>query len=95
MLQILARRFRSIQRPFSKAQRPRHPSFTAIRPVITVLAHSHHAPNTQPTSRPPNEHGVSVNEEGTELIDLEFVEEPLGFTAEQGHGYLWIEFGDK
>jgi hypothetical protein len=25
---------------------------------------------------------------------LEFVEEPLGVTAEQGHGFLRIEFGD-
>jgi hypothetical protein len=32
--------------------------------------------------------------QGIELVDLEFVEQPLGFTAERGHGYLRIEFGD-
>ncbi|KIM81667.1 hypothetical protein PILCRDRAFT_89100 [Piloderma croceum F 1598] len=40
-----------------------------------------------------NKH-VSVNADGTTLVDLEFVEEPLGVTAEQGHGFLRIEFGD-
>jgi len=37
---------------------------------------------------------VSVNPEGIGLVDLEFVEEPLGVTAEQGHGFIRIEFGD-
>lgn len=40
-----------------------------------------------------NKH-VSVEEEGIEKIRLEFVEEPLGVTAEQGHGYLRVNFGD-
>jgi hypothetical protein len=39
---------------------------------------------------------TSVNPEGIELIDLEFVEKPLGVAAKsvQGHGFPWIEFGD-
>ena len=37
---------------------------------------------------------LSVNLEGIELVDLEFVEEPLGVKAEQGHGFIQIEFGD-
>ncbi|KAF8062371.1 kinase-like protein [Lyophyllum atratum] len=40
-----------------------------------------------------NKH-VSVDPEGNTYIDLEFIEEPLGVTAEQGHGYLRVEFGD-
>jgi hypothetical protein len=47
----------------------------------------------QAAPRSSNKH-VSVNPEGIELVDLEFVEEPLGVTAEQGHGYIRIEFGD-
>jgi hypothetical protein len=47
----------------------------------------------QAAPRISNKH-VSVNPEGIELVDLEFVEEPLGITAEQGHGYIRIEFGD-
>ena len=96
MLQILARRFRSLQLHFSKVQHPQHPSFLAgVRPVIAplaVLAHPHIA---QLSTQPPTGH-VSVNPEGIEAIDsdLKYVEEPLGATTEQGHGYLWIEFGD-
>ena len=94
MLQILARRFRSLQLHFSKVQHPQHPSFTAVRPVIALsqLAHPHSA---QLSTQPPTEH-VSVNPDGIEPIDsdLKYVEEPLGATTEQGHGYLWIEFGD-
>ena len=47
----------------------------------------------QAAPRASNKH-VSVNPEGIELVDLEFVEEPLGVTAEQGHGFPWIEFSD-
>jgi len=47
----------------------------------------------QAAPRSSNKH-VSVNPEGIELVDLEFVEEPLGVTAEQGHGFIRIEFGD-
>ena len=43
--------------------------------------------------RTSNKH-VSVNAEGIELVDLGFTEEPLGVTAEQGYGFLRIEFGD-
>jgi hypothetical protein len=50
-------------------------------------------PQTPPRSSTSNKH-VSVNADGTTLVDLEFVEEPLGVTAEQGHGFLRIEFGD-
>ena len=46
-----------------------------------------------PWSSNSNKH-VSVNPEGIELVDLEFVEEPLAVTAEQGHGFIQIEFGD-
>ena len=37
---------------------------------------------------------LPVNSEGVELVDLEFIEEPLGVTAEQGHGFPRIKFGD-
>jgi hypothetical protein len=47
----------------------------------------------QAAPRSSNKH-VSVSPEGIELVDLEFVEEPLGVTAEQGHGFIRIEFGD-
>ena len=92
MLQLPARCFRGLRslrshhRPLSKIPHYQRPNFT-VRPI--TIAHAH----TQPASRPTNKH-VSVNAEGIELIDLEFVEEPLGITAEQGHGYLRIEFGD-
>ena len=48
-------------------------------------------PNAPPRSS--NKH-VSVNAEGINEVDLEFVEEPLGVTAEQGHGFIRIEFSD-
>jgi hypothetical protein len=52
--------------------------------------HPHSAQlSTQPRSQPPTGHP-----EGIEPIDIKHVEEPLGATTEQGHGYLWIEFGD-
>jgi hypothetical protein len=92
MLQILARRFRSLQLHFSKLQHLQHPSFTAVRPVIAPLLawHPHSAQlSTQPRSQPPTGHP-----EGIEPIDIKHVEESLGATTEQGHGYLWIEFGD-
>ncbi|RDB25924.1 Serine/threonine-protein kinase SRPK [Hypsizygus marmoreus] len=40
-----------------------------------------------------NKH-VSVDPEGNHLVDLEFIEEPLGVTAEQGQGFLRVEFGE-
>lgn len=40
-----------------------------------------------------NKH-VSVDPEGNEVFGLEFEEEPLGVTAEQGHGYIRVEFVD-
>jgi serine/threonine protein kinase len=59
-----------------------------MSPVIPA-AHTH----TQPTSRLSNKH-LSVDAEGNTHVDLEFIEEPLGISAEQGHGFLRIEFGD-
>ena len=91
MLQrALTRRF---QGPFSTIQRHLHrkstvPSLTTPRPEV-VFADPHAAPRHYNT----NKH-VSVTPEGIELVDLEFVEEPLGVTAEQGHGFIRIEFGD-
>ena len=90
---VLTPRFRTLRRgPFSTTQRHLRPNSTVRsgptmpRPEV-VFADPHAAPRSS------NKH-VSVNPEGIELVDLEFVEEPLGVTAEQGHGYLWIEFGD-
>lgn len=40
-----------------------------------------------------NKH-LSVDVEGITQVDLEFVEEPLGLSADQGHGFPRIEFGD-
>ena len=94
MLQrALTRRFRILQGPFSIIQhhlRPNStvPSLTTPRPEV-VLADLHSAPRVSNS----NKH-VSVNPEGIELVDLEFAEEPLGVTAEQGHGFIRIEFGD-
>lgn len=56
---------------------------------VTPAAHTH----TQPASRPSNKH-LSVDAEGNTHVDLEFIEEPLGISAEQGHGFLRVEFGD-
>jgi hypothetical protein len=47
----------------------------------------------QAAPRPSNKH-LSVDAEGITQVDLEFIEEPLGLSAEQGHGFLRIEFGD-
>jgi hypothetical protein len=55
--------------------------------VTTEHAHTQAAP------RPSNKH-LSVDAEGNTQVDLEFIEEPLGLSAEQGHGFLRIEFGD-
>ena len=91
MLQrALTRRF---QGPFSTIQRHLRrkstvPSLTTPCPKV-VFADPHAAPRHSNT----NKH-VSVTPEGIELVDLEFVEEPLGVTAEQGHGFIRIEFGD-
>jgi hypothetical protein len=30
-----------------------------------------------------------------ELVDLTFVEEPLGLRADQGYGYMQVEFGER
>ena len=54
-----------------------------------VLTDSHAPPRFPPGS---NKH-ISVNAEDIKLVGLEFVEEPLGVTAEQGHGYIRVEFG--
>ena len=52
-----------------------------------------HQADSRAAPRSVNKH-VSVNPDGIELVDLEFVEEPLGVTAEQGYGIPWIEPGD-
>ena len=89
MLQrVLTPRFRG---PFSTIQRHLRPnstvrSLTMPRPEV-VFADPLAAPRSS------NKH-VSVNAEGIELVDLEFIEEPLGVTAEQGHGFIRVEFGD-
>ena len=94
MLQrVLTRRFRILQGPFSTIQRHLHrkstvPSLTTPRPEVVFAD-----PNAASRFSDSNKH-VSVNPEGIELVDLEFVEEPLGVTAEQGHGFIRIEFGD-
>jgi len=36
---------------------------------------------------------LSVDADGNVQVD-QFVEEPLGLGAKQGHGYLRVEFGD-
>jgi hypothetical protein len=64
----------------------RRPTFNSM---LSEHAHTHAAP--RPSSS--NKH-LSVDAEGNTQVDLEFIEEPLGLSAEQGHGYLRIEFGD-
>ena len=92
MLQcVLTPRIRILQGPFSTIQRHLRPnstvqSLTMPRPEVVFV-------DPQAAPRSSNKH-VSVNPEGIELVDLEFVEEPLGVTAEQGHGFIQIEFGD-
>jgi len=49
--------------------------------------------HTQAAPRPSNKH-LSVDAEGNTQADFEFVEEPLELSAEQGHGFPRIEFGD-
>jgi hypothetical protein len=60
-------------------------------PLPEVVFADPHVPSQFPSGT--NKH-ISVNAEGIEHVDLEFVEEPLGVTAEQDHGYLRVEFGD-
>ena len=90
---MLTRRFQILQGPFSTIQRRTRPnstvpSLTTPRPEVVFAD-----PQAAPRSSNSNKH-VSVNPEGIELVDLHFVEEPLGVTAEQGHGFIRIEFGD-
>jgi len=90
MLQrVLTPRFRILQGPFSTIQRHLRPNSTVAMPRPEVVFAD---PQAAPRSGS-NKH-VSVNAEGIGLVDLEFVEEPLGVTAEQGHGFIRIEFGD-
>ena len=96
LLRVLTRRIRSLQGPFSiQRHQPLaffvRPKTTSSTPLPEVVFADPHAPSRFPPGS--NKH-ISVNAEGLKLIDLEFVEEPLGVTAEQGHGFLWIEFGD-
>ena len=91
LLRVFTRRVRTLPGPLFLIQRQKAPSFT-LRSI--TMGH----PNVvfadpQAAPRSSNKH-VSVNPEGIELIDLEFVEEPLGVTAEQGHGFIRVEFGD-
>jgi hypothetical protein len=57
--------------------------------LSVTMEHAH----TQAAPQPSNKH-LSVDAEGNTQVDLEFIEEPLGPSAEQGHGFLRIEFGD-
>ena len=93
MLQrVLKPRFRPFQCPFFTVQR-RH-----LRPSTTAQSLTMPHPAVKfidpATPLPPSNKHVSVNPEGITLIDLEFIEEPLGVTAEQGHGFIRIEFGE-
>jgi hypothetical protein len=62
------------------------PTFNSM---LSENAHTHAVP--RPSSS--NKH-LSVDAEGNTQVGLKFIEEPLGLSAEQGHGYLRIEFGD-
>ena len=86
----LTPRFRIPRGPFSTVQR--HLRNSAVLSLTTPHPEVVFA-DPQAAPRPCNKH-VSVSPEGINLIDLEFVEEPLGVTAEQGHGFIRIEFGD-
>lgn len=83
---FLARSFQILRQPFPRILSHQRPSFMV---PSTPAAHTH----TQPASRPSNKH-LSVDAEGNTHVDLEFIEEPLGISAEQGHGFLRVEFGD-
>jgi len=95
LLRVLTRCIRSPQGPFSIQHHQRLASSvrpkTTSTPLPEVVFADPHAPSRFPPGS--NKH-ISVNAEGIKLVDLEFVEEPLGVTAEQGHGYLRVEFGD-
>jgi hypothetical protein len=89
MLQrVLACPFRILQRSLPRILSRQRPSFLGMFPVVPA-AHTH----TQSASPPSNKH-LSVDAEGNTHVDLEFIEEPLGINAEQGHGFLSVEFGD-
>ncbi|KAG2341821.1 hypothetical protein BDR05DRAFT_429172 [Suillus weaverae] len=88
MLQyLLTRRIRAFQCHFSKIQRQHRPSFRCLTIAHPKVASS--GPKAAPRS--PHKH-VHLNAEGVE-IELKFVEEPLAIPADQGHGYLRVEFG--
>jgi len=83
MLQrVLKSRFRKFQDSFSTAKR-------RLRPNITVRSLTVDPPTVK--RRP----CVVVDPKSKGFVELEFVEEPLGVMAEQGHGYIRTEFGDE
>ena len=86
LLRVSTSRFRTLQGLLSVIERGRTPSFT-----VRSMTMGH--PNTlfaDPRPAPLRSYNKHVNP-GTEHVHLE---EPLGVTAEQGHGFPWIEFRD-
>lgn len=99
---------RNFRGPFSTTQRHLTRPYSSILPPKVVFVDQDAAPRPSPTNLPevvfkdadaPPRHAhtnkhVSVDPEGNEVFGLEFEEEPLGVTAEQGHGYIRVEFVD-
>ncbi|KAJ6596069.1 hypothetical protein B0H10DRAFT_2089060 [Mycena sp. CBHHK59/15] len=48
---------------------------------------------TLPT--PPSASVADAGSPAVENVELSFVEEPLGLRADQGYGYLQVDFGDR
>ena len=86
---LLTHRFRSPQFLFPRIKNIHHPGFTETLPVTT----GGYATNNQTVPQPSERH-ISVDPEEITRSYLNFIEEPLGFRTEQGHGFIRIQFGD-
>ncbi|GLB34428.1 putative kinase-like protein [Lyophyllum shimeji] len=93
-LRVLTRRVRRYQGP--SPPRVHHAQRRTATVQSTDVGHRRFSfTETDPHVVPgaPNKR-VSVDPQGHELTKLEFQEEPLGLTRDQGHGYLRVSFGE-
>ena len=76
------------------ALRTRLPSasycLTLHQPLYKALSHHWANRNSHEPLSSPN-----MSTEPVEEVDFTFVEEPLGLRADQGYGYLQVEFGQR
>jgi hypothetical protein len=82
------------------------PKASVIAPKTRLLSAPSRLRQRQPQYRPLSSHQVNLNSrkppsrhnmstESVETVDFTFVEEPLGLRADQGYGYLQVDFGQR